>query len=49
MPHMNGFELSEKLLAMDINVKVRFMSSAEINQALREISPWDALSGNPSV
>jgi CheY-like chemotaxis protein len=40
MPHMNGFELCEKLLAMDINVRVCFMSSVEINRnALREIHP----------
>jgi two-component SAPR family response regulator len=40
MPHMNGFELSEKILAIDINVKVCHMSSAEINrEALREIYP----------
>ncbi|MGA9150435.1 MAG: response regulator [Candidatus Nitrosopolaris sp.] len=41
MPHMNGFELSEKILATDLNVKVCFMSCAEkINyEALREISP----------
>ena len=40
MPHMNGFELCEKILAIDINVKVCFMSSAEINhEALREIYP----------
>jgi DNA-binding response OmpR family regulator len=41
MPHMNGFELSEKILAIDINVKVCFMScTAEINyEALREIYP----------
>jgi CheY-like chemotaxis protein len=40
MPNMNGFELSEKILAIDINVKVCFMSSAEINcEALREIYP----------
>ncbi|MGC2684000.1 MAG: response regulator [Candidatus Nitrosopolaris sp.] len=39
MPHVNGFELSEKILAIDINVQVCFMSSAEINhEALREIS-----------
>ncbi len=38
MPHMNGFELSEKILAIDINVKVCFMSSVEINRdSLREI------------
>src|SRR5215467_8494990 len=40
MPHMSGFELCEKILAIDINVKVCFMSSGEINQeALREIYP----------
>jgi DNA-binding response OmpR family regulator len=40
MPHMNGFELSEKILASDINVRVCFMSSAEINrEALGEIYP----------
>ncbi|MGB6529701.1 MAG: response regulator [Candidatus Nitrosopolaris sp.] len=40
MPHMNGFELYEKILDIDINVKVCFMSSAEINhEALREIHP----------
>jgi CheY-like chemotaxis protein len=40
MPDMNGFELCEKLLAIDINVRVCFMSSGEINrEALREIYP----------
>ncbi len=40
MPDMNGFELCEKILAIDINLKVCFMSSAEINyEALREIYP----------
>jgi CheY-like chemotaxis protein len=40
MPHMNGFELCEKILAIDINVKVCFMSTLEINrEALREIYP----------
>ena len=40
LPHMNGFELSEKILAIDINVKICFMSSGEINRdALREIYP----------
>jgi DNA-binding response OmpR family regulator len=40
MSHMNGFELCEKMLAIDINVKVCFMSSVEINrEALREIYP----------
>jgi DNA-binding response OmpR family regulator len=40
MPYMNGFELCEKILAIDINVKVCFMSSGKINrEALREIYP----------
>ena len=40
MPHMNGFELCERIFAIDINVKVCFMSSGEINrEALREIYP----------
>jgi len=40
MPHMNGFELCEKMLATDLNVKVCYMSSTEINcEALREIYP----------
>jgi len=40
MPYMNGFQLSEKILAIDINVKVCYMSSVEINrEALREIYP----------
>ncbi len=35
---MNGFELCEKMLAIDINLKVCFMSNGEINrEALREI------------
>ena len=40
MPHMNGFELSEKIFAIDINVRVCFISNGEINrEALREIYP----------
>jgi len=40
MPHMNGFQLSERILAIDINVRICFMSSVEINrEALREIYP----------
>jgi CheY-like chemotaxis protein len=40
MPRMNGFELCEKIFAIDINVRVCFMSSAEINrEALGEIYP----------
>jgi hypothetical protein len=37
---MNGFQLSEKFLEIDINVKICYMSAGEINRdALREIHP----------
>jgi|SRR5215813_7057325 len=37
---VNGFELCEKIFAIDINVKVCYMSSGEINrEALREAHP----------
>jgi CheY-like chemotaxis protein len=40
MPSMNGFEFCEKILKLDMNVKVCFISAAEINhEALREIYP----------
>jgi CheY-like chemotaxis protein len=40
MPHMNGFELCEKILVIDINVRICFMSSIDINRdGLREIYP----------
>jgi CheY-like chemotaxis protein len=40
MPKMNGFELSTKLLEIDANPKICFMSAAEVNyDALREIYP----------
>ncbi|HXP49389.1 MAG TPA: response regulator [Bacteroidia bacterium] len=40
MPDMNGFEFCDKVLAIDINIKICFMSSGEINRkALREIYP----------
>ena len=40
MPYMNGFELCEKILELDVNVRVCFISSAEVNiEALREIYP----------
>jgi DNA-binding response OmpR family regulator len=40
LPGMNGFQLCEKVLHIDINVRVCFMSSGEINrEALREIYP----------
>ena len=40
MPYMNGFELCEKILAIDINVRICFMSAVEINrEGLKEIYP----------
>jgi len=40
LPQMNGFELCEKILKIDINVKICFMSSGGVNrEALREIYP----------
>jgi two-component SAPR family response regulator len=40
MPYMNGFHLSERILGIDINVKICYMSSGEINRdALREVHP----------
>jgi DNA-binding response OmpR family regulator len=44
MPLMNGFELCEKLLQKDINVKVCFMTSGEINMdAVREVHPLKSI------
>ena len=40
LPHMNGFQFSEKILELDVNVGVCFISVGEINiEALREIHP----------
>jgi len=40
LPGINGFQLCEKILELDVNVRVCFMSSGEINrEALREIYP----------
>jgi DNA-binding response OmpR family regulator len=40
MPGLNGFELCEKIFAIDLNVRVCLMSSGEINwEALREMYP----------
>ena len=44
MPLMNGFELCEKLLQKDINVKVCFMTAGEINMdAAREVHPLKSI------
>ena len=38
MPNMNGFELCEKILELDVNIRVCFMSTFIVNiQALREV------------
>ena len=40
MPNMNGFQLCQKLLELDVNIRVCFISALEINiQALREVYP----------
>ena len=38
MPYINGFELCEKILGLDVNIRVCFMSAFVVNiQALREV------------
>ena len=40
MPDMNGFELCTEILKIDVNVKICFMSSGEVNhEAVRELYP----------
>jgi CheY-like chemotaxis protein len=40
MSQMDGFELCEKILELDVNLRVCFMSAAEVNtEALREVYP----------
>ena len=40
MPYMNGFELCQKILELDLNIRVCFVSAGEINiEALREVYP----------
>jgi CheY-like chemotaxis protein len=40
MPNLNGFELYKKMVEIDANPKICFMSAAEVNyEALREIYP----------
>jgi two-component SAPR family response regulator len=39
MPEMNGFEFCEKVLGLDINIRIWFISSADVNIALREVYP----------
>ena len=38
MPNMNGFQLCEKIIGLDVNIRVCFMSALAVNiQALREV------------
>jgi FixJ family two-component response regulator len=38
MPNMNGFELFEKILELDVDIRVCFMTAFMVNiQALREV------------
>jgi FixJ family two-component response regulator len=40
MPYMDGFQFSQKILELDVNVRVCFISAGEVNiEALREIHP----------
>ena len=40
MPKLNGFQLCEKILELDVNIRMCFISAAELNiEALREVYP----------
>ena len=40
MPNINGFHLCEKILGLDVNIRVCFMSALVVNiHALREVYP----------
>jgi CheY-like chemotaxis protein len=40
MPDMNGFELCQKILKLDVNIRVCFITAGEANiEALREVYP----------
>lgn len=44
MPLMDGFQLTHKLLQKDVNVRVCFMTSGEINMdAVREVHPLKSI------
>jgi DNA-binding response OmpR family regulator len=44
MPLMDGFQLAHKLLQLDVNVRVCFMTSGEINMAAaREVHPLKSI------
>jgi len=38
MPSINGYELVEKVIKLDVSIKIRFMSYGEVNyEVIREI------------
>ena len=40
IPNINGFELCQKILELDVNVRVCFITAGEANiEALREVYP----------
>jgi len=40
MPKMNGFELCKRILEMDVNVRICFITAGDTNiEALREVYP----------
>ena len=40
MPNLNGFELCEKIIELDVNIRVCFVSALEVNiRALSEVYP----------
>jgi CheY-like chemotaxis protein len=40
LPDMNGFQFSQKVLELDVNIRVCFMTAGEANiEALREVYP----------
>lgn len=44
MPLMDGFQLCQKILQKDINIKICFMTSGEINMdAVREVHPLKSI------
>jgi FixJ family two-component response regulator len=44
MPLMDGFELCKKLVEKDLNVRVCFMTSGEINMdAVRDVHPLKSI------
>jgi hypothetical protein len=46
MPMMNGFELCEEVLILDLNIWVCFITAGELNQeSIRELYPLRTIGG----